>query len=534
MVVIEVSKKDLLNLIGKDLPDEELEELLFLIKLEPEFDGDTIKCELHSDRPDMFSVEGVAREIKGFLGLETGLKKYDIGDSKVSVKVENPQVRPYITCAIVKDVSLTDDLVKSLMQIQEKLHDTIGRGRKKVAIGVHDYKKIVPPLLYKDVENETFVPLGDVQEMDVDQILEKHAKGTAYGHLVGKMRPMLYDKQGVASFPPIINSERTKVTVATDSLFIDVTGTDEKAVNEALNILVCNVAERGGKIETVSIGRKRTPNLAPDSMIFNVEDIDKILGLGLSEKEIAEILERMRYGVTNQRGGKIKIEIPAYRYGILHLVDIIEDVAIGYGYNNIEPILPKLPTIGTQSDETKLKRKARDMMVGLGFQEILNFILTNKENNFENMDVQGESVEIMNPVSQEYDICRTWVLPSLVKNLSSNKHRLYPQKMFEIGNCIILDDAQETKIRTLTKLAGVVSYDNANLTEMKSIVENVLNYLGYNYEIKERSHPSFIDTRVGEIIVDGKSIGMFGELHPKILEKWKLEKPVIAFEIDLF
>jgi phenylalanyl-tRNA synthetase beta chain len=244
MVVIEISKNDLLNLIGKDLSDEEIEELLFLLKVEAKIDGDKIECELNPDRPDMFSVEGIAREVKGFLGLETGIKKYDISDSKIVVKTENPQVRPYIACAVIKDVLLSDELVKSLMQIQEKLHDTIGRGRKKVAIGVHDFKKIVPPLLYKDVENEKFIPLMGTQEMDVNQILESHPKGVAYAHLVGEMRPMLYDKEGVASFPPIINSERTKVTIATDSLFIDVTGTDERAVNDALNILVCNIAER--------------------------------------------------------------------------------------------------------------------------------------------------------------------------------------------------------------------------------------------------------------------------------------------------
>ena len=532
MVVIELSKNDLLNLVGKDMPDEEIEELLFLIKLEPEFDGDTIKCELHADRPDMFSVEGIARELKGFLSMETGMKKYDISDSKIVVKLENPQARPYIACAVVKDVVLSDELVKSLMQIQEKLHDTVGRGRKKVAIGVHDFKKIVPPLLYKDVENERFIPLMGVQEMDVNQILEKHPKGVAYAHLVGKMRPMLYDKEGVASFPPIINSERTKVTIATDSLFIDVTGTDERAVNEALNILVCNIAERGGKIFTVNIGKKRTPDLSPKEMSVNVEDIDKLLGLGLSEKDIADILERMRYGVSKQRGGKMKIEIPAYR-SILHLVDIIEDVAIGYGYNNIQPILPKLPTIGSQSELTSISRKTRDMMIGLGFQEIVNFVLTSKENNFDNMSVDGESVELLNPVSREYNVCRTWLLPCLMKNLASNKHREYPQRIFEVGDCVVLDEEQETKTRTIRRLAGVVSHDSANLTEMKSLVEAVLRNLCSNYEIRDGRHPSFIDSRVGEIIFDGKQIGFFGEVNPNVLENWKLEKPVIGFEMEL-
>ncbi|MFH0929605.1 MAG: phenylalanine--tRNA ligase subunit beta [Candidatus Aenigmatarchaeota archaeon] len=533
MVVIEISKNDLLNLVGKDLPDEELEELLFLIKLEPEFDGDTIKCEMHADRPDMFSVEGVARELKGFLGLETGIKKYDITDSKIVVSLKDPQVRPYIACAVVKDIILSDELVKSLMQIQEKLHDTLGRGREKVAIGVHDFEKVVPPLKYMDVENETFIPLGGTQEMDVDQILTQHPKGIGYAHLVGKMRPMLYDKEGVISFPPIINSERTRVTVATSSLFIDVTGTDEKAVNEAMNIMVCNIVERGGKIETVNIGRKRTPDLAPRDFMAEVENIDKVLGLGLSEKDIAEILERMRYSITNQRGGKMKIAIPPYRTSILHLVDIIEDVAIGYGYNNIHPILPKLPSIGNQSVLTKLTSKTRDLMIGLGFQEILNFVLTNKENNFNRMLTNGEAAEIANPLSSEYTICRTWLSPSLIKNLSSNMHREYPQRLFEIGNCVLLDETQETKVRIVKKLCGVVSHDAANLTEMKSVVDSIVNYLGYDYQIRESQHPSFIDSRVGEIVMDDKPIGFFGEICPQVLENWKLEKPVIAFEIEL-
>ena len=525
MVVIEISKGDLLQLIGRDMTDEELEELLFLIKIESEFNGDIIECEMNPDRPDLFSVEGIAREIKGFSGIETGLKKYDISNSKVSVKIENPQVRPYIACAVVKDIVLSDELVKSLMQIQEKLHDTIGRGRKKVAIGVHDYDKIVPPLLYKDVKNEKFTPLGGTQDMDVDQILAEHPKGVDYAHLVGEMRPMLYDKEGVASFPPIINSERTKVTIATTNLFIDVTGTDEKAVNSALNILVCNVVERGGSIETVTINKKKTPDLAPKEMTVNVEDIDKLLGLGLSEKDIEEILERMRYGISKMKGGKMKIQIPAYRSDILHLVDIIEDVAIGYGYNNIQPILPKLATIGSQNQETKISRKIRDMMIGLDFQEIVNFVLTNRDNNFSRMNSLGEAAEIMNPVSSEYNICRTWLLPCLMKNLASNKHRDYPQKIFEVGDCVILDETQETRTRNVRKLAGVVSYDNANLTEMKSIVENVLNNLGYDYQIKAQQHPSFIDTRIGVILVDEKPIGFFGEINPEILEKWKLEKP---------
>lgn len=530
MVVIEIDKSDLLNLLGKELKNEEIEETLFLLKVETKFEGDKIQCELNPDRPDMFSVEGIAREMKGFLGIESGMKYYSVTGPEILLRKENAEVRPFITCAIIKDVVLSDYLIKSLMQVQEKLHATIGRNRKKVAIGVHDFDKINSPLVYTDVEDERFVPLGMTEEMSVREVIEKHPKGIEFAQLVKDKYPLIYDKEGVISFPPIINSERTRVTEHTKNLFIDVTGTDERAVNQVLNILVCNIVERCGKIFSVKSSNKVTPQLEPKETSLGVEDIDRILGLGLSENQITEALKKMRYSVKKMKGGKMLIEIPPYRSDILHSIDIIEDVAIGHGYNDIEPILPKIATIGGETELEKLSRRIREIVIGLEFQEILNFVLTSKENNFAKMNAEYECVEILNPVSSEYNICRTWLLPGLMKILSSNKHREYPQKIFEIGDCILLKDNETKQIRNLS---CAISYDNANLTEIKSVVEAVLNSLGYKYEIKNYSHPSFIETRCGKIIVDDKEIGFFGELHPQVLEKWKLEKPVIAFEIKV-
>ncbi|NIM46726.1 MAG: phenylalanine--tRNA ligase subunit beta [Candidatus Aenigmarchaeota archaeon] len=533
MVVIEIDKKDLLELVEKQLTDEQIVETLFLIKIEAKISGNVIECELNPDRPDMFSVEGIAREMKGFLGIETGIKKYDVIDSGIILKKQKADVRPCIACGIIKDVVLSDYLVKSLMQVQEKLHMSIGRNRRKVAIGVHDFDKIVPPLVYRDVYEEKFVPLGKTEQMTIKEILERHPKGVDYAHLVKNKYPLIYDKEGVISFPPIINSERTKVTENTKNLFIDVTGTDEKTVNQVLNILCCNIVERCGKIFSLKVSNKVTPQLEPKEISISVDEIDGILGMGLSENDIVENLEKIRYYIKKMKGGKVMIGIPAYRSDILHKIDIIEDVAVGYGYNKIEPILPKVATIGEQSELEKFSRKIRELMIGFGFQEVLSFVLTNKENNFVKMGVGGDSVEILNPTSNEYNICRTWLLPNMMKILSSNKHREYPQKVFEIGDCVLLDENQETKTKEIRKLAAVISYDNANLTEMKSIIEAVLNSLNHKYEIKEYNHPSFMETRCGEIFINGKQIGFFGEIHPKILENWKLEKPVIGFEIKV-
>jgi len=283
MVVIEISKKDLLDLIDASLTDKQIEEVLFLIKIESEFNEDTITCELNPDRPDLFSVEGIAREMKFFLEKRSGGIKYEVENSKVIIKKERAEVRPVIACAIIKNVELNDELVKSLMQLQEKLHVTIGRKRKKVAIGVHDFGKMQPPLIYKDVADESFVPLGETKEMNIKQILTEHPKGVDYAHLLKDRYPLIYDKKGVCSFPPIINSERTKVTENTKSLFIDVTGTDEKAVNWALNILICNIAERSGKIQSVKVSNKTTPNLKNKETSIELEEINKILGIMLLE-----------------------------------------------------------------------------------------------------------------------------------------------------------------------------------------------------------------------------------------------------------
>ncbi|MDD5416534.1 MAG: phenylalanine--tRNA ligase subunit beta [Candidatus Aenigmarchaeota archaeon] len=526
MVVVEIEKSDLLNLVGQSLSDDDLEDLLFKLKCEATISGENIICEINPDRLDMVSVEGIARAMKGYLGLP--LKKYELQDSKLSLSGES-QLRPAFLAAVIEGVEMSDQLVKSLMQIQEKLHATLGRNRAKVAIGVHDLDKIKGPVEYMDADavETSFIPLQDSRTMNLNEILEKHPKGKDYAHLLtGNKYPVFFDKEGPISFPPIINSERTKVTEHTKNLFVDITGTDKKAVEQALNILLCNVAERMGTLKTVRINREKIPKLEEKTIMIEKEEPNKILGLELDEAGIKRCLDRMLYTV-GIKGGRIIINVPVYRADILNNADIIEDVAIGYGYNNMEAVLPNLATIGSLSKKEILTRKVREIMIGEGFQEFLNFVLTNKENNFDKMSTSGQCVEILNPVSSEYSSLRTWLAPSLMKSLAANMHVEYPQKIFEVGDIVDLDTVP------VRKLAGAVSHDNANLTEVKSLVESVLREIGLKYDIKSFKHPSFIDTRCGEIFIQGKAIGYFGEVHTRVLENWKLERPVIIFEISL-
>ncbi len=538
MPVIEVDKNDLIELCG--IPEEELREVLTLVKAPiDEEEGDAWKLEITPDRLDMFSPEGVARSVKGFLGIETEVSNYPAIDTEIEVKVNKVEARPYIACACILDVKLSDNLIKSLMQLQEKLHETIGRKRKKIAIGIHDLDKVSPPFEYLEVlpDEIAFVPLGKSEKMTLDDILKKHEKGKEYSFCLEgfKKYPLIVDKYGeVLSFPPIINGELTRVTENTKNLFIDVTGTDKKLVEKTLTIVATSITERCGKIGKVKVGNEIYPKLLPEQFSIKVENIDRVLGLGLSEHEIGEILKRMRYSVIELKGGTLRVMIPPYRVDILHEVDIIEDVAIGYGINNIKPVVPKIPVPGKKLPKEKITEKIREIMLGFGFQEIMSFILSNKEKQYLKMNVSEERcVEIENPMSLEYTTCRTWLLPCLLEFLSENTHNKYPQMVFEIGDCVVIDEIQETRTRDVRKLAGAIAHDKANLTEIKSIVEGVVKELGVNLVIKQYEHDSFIPTRCGEIYLNGKSCGFFGEIHPKVLENWKIEKPVVAFEIDL-
>ena len=538
MVVINFTKGDLLGLLKKEMSNEEIEEALFFLKCETEWEGENIEAELNPDRPDMYSVEGCARAMKTFVGDEKGMPKYTMSDSNLSLRNEDVTVRPLIGCAVINNVELSDELVKSLMQLQEKLHGGIGRGRKKAAIGVHDLDRMKGKLIYREVDPEKvkFVALGETKEMFLKEILEVNPKGKEFKHLLEqeKSYPVIVDDYGVVSLPPIINSERTRVSDKTKNLFIEVTGTDEKAVMYSLNIVVTNIIERTGELKSVKVDRKKYPNLEPQQWEVEVSEANRVLGFDLDADEIGDALERMGHTVLKHKGGKISVSVAPYRSDIMHEIDLIEDIAIGFGYNNIEPIVPKSPSIGKLSKKETYSEKIRELMIGLDMQEYVGFILSNKNDLFDKMNINKKDVvELLNPVTIEYDVCRSWLVPSVMKMLVANKHRIYPQKVFEIGDIVVIDEEYETRARNVRKLCGAITHDKANLTEIKAVLESVLANLDVEYEIKPVSHGSFIDSRCGEVLVDGKNVGLFGEVHPKVLENWKLEKAVVVFELDL-
>ncbi len=392
MPVITFDYEDFINILGYSISKDELINKLPMIGADfDKIENNKISIEFFPNRPDLASVEGIARASRAFFGFEVGLKKYEVKKSDIIIQVDKSvkKIRPYVSCALVKNIKMTDELISSLMDLQEKLHFGIGRNRKKVAIGVHNFDSIKPPFVYKGVDPDSveFVPLGKIESMTLNEILKKHEKGIDYANLLDgfKKYPLIIDSsENVLSFPPIINGILTEVTPFTTNLFIDVTGNNLDSINYALNIITTSLAERGGTIFNILVKYDDlsyiSPNLRPKKRELSINYVNKILGTSINTNEISNSLKKMGYDTEFLNDDKIQVLIPAWRFDILHEIDLVEDVSVGYGYDKFNIENPKSLTYGSLLKHYNLFNALRDIMIGLGYNEVTTFTLSNEKN----------------------------------------------------------------------------------------------------------------------------------------------------------
>ena len=506
-------------LIGSDI--ERLEE-------------DHADVEFFPDRPDLFSPEGVARAMRGYLGIETGLPVYPVKPSGISFAVDPKlaDIRPVLGAAVIRGVSFDDESIQSIMSLQESLHWAVGRGRSKVAIGIHDLDAVRPPFRYIAApRSRAFVPLDYTEWMSMEEILEKHPKGREYAKIVKDfpLFPLIVDSHDhVLSFPPIINGERTRVTVDTKNILLDTTGTDTRAVGVAVNIICTAMAEAGAGIESVEIDGVQTPTLAPAERTVSVAECSRLLGVDLTAATMSGLLERMRFGAQPAGTDTVKVQVPCYRADIMHDWDIFEDVAIAYGYDRLESRPPKTFTVGKPHPVQVIMALAREAFTGLGYLEVMPFTLTSEDVMYRRMqrtETPGV-LHVMHPITVENTVVRTELLPLLLEFLTINRHRELPQRLFTVGD-VVLD------CRTHQQAAGVSIHSDADFSEAYASADAVLCELSIGYTVKESADPAFTGGRRGDIVTGGKTVGVFGEIHPAVLNAFELEQPVAAFEIDL-
>jgi phenylalanyl-tRNA synthetase beta chain len=546
-MIVECRIDDLLLLIGEKLTLEKLEDTLFLIKSEVEkIEGNIIEIEVNPDRQDMLSTEGIARALRSFLHLETGLKNYPVKKSgkQIIVKPGLSKIRPYICCSIIKGIPADDELIKEYMHLQDALTSTHGRNRRKASIGLYVYDELEFPVIYgpQTPDRIKFIPLGYEIEMDGPTIMTDHEKGIEFGPIIQshKKWPLLYDsKNQILSLPPIINSnDLGRMTTDTKNVFVEVTGTHLLTVNQALNIITASLAERGGMIESVTVvypdgSTEETPDFKPEKMTISLEDINTMIGLDLKDEQIVQALERMGYGARLLKTKQVQVLIPKFRMDILHPVDIIEDISIGYGFDNLKPAMPQTMTTGRLSSVTRIKNKVRDLMIGMGYHEVMNYIMTSPEVLNERMHRSRPLVTTENPKSRNYSVLRNSLLPILLDFTSQNQHADYPQKIFEVGDVAIPDESKETRVDQVPSVCGLMTDVRVNITNLMSEVGFLLRNLGLDkrFSFESEKNSDFIEGRAANIRIDGKTWGTFGEVSPQILSNFGIGYPVIAFEI---
>ncbi|MEK6988189.1 MAG: phenylalanine--tRNA ligase subunit beta [Candidatus Thermoplasmatota archaeon] len=533
MTNVDVPYEDLIDLLGKRLTIEEAVDRITFMGSGPEgVQGDVMTFDIFPNRPDLYSVEGIARGLRGYLDLEVGLPRYAVEPSGIEFSVDpsTQRVRPFAVGGIVRGVSLDDYLLRSLVDLQEKLHLTTGRKRRKVAIGIHDLDRVTPPFLYKAVKPHEvrFVPLGLAREMDLAEILSSHEKGKEYASILhGKdVYPIILDSRGkVLSFPPIINGVVTQLTPNTRNLFLDVTGTEFEAVSGVLNILSTALAERGGRIQTVRTTYADrtvdTPDLTQPPYSVNLSRARELLGIDVSPEKAAELLRRMRYD-ARPSGGRVDVLVPAYRMDILHEVDVAEDIAIAWGYDRYPRELPRRQTIGTPLSKNDFADELRQLLIGYGYQETMSLTMASDKEPLATPD----RVVIRNPISEDLTTLRSSLLPGLLNLFKLNKHRELPQRIFEVAD-VVLDG------KNVRHVAAAAIHYKASFTEAKSLVLSLLRDVGHTAEIEPDEDGNFLPGRAAAILLEGEDVGHFGEIHPRILEAYTLVQPVMAVELDV-
>jgi len=572
---------------------EEFEEALTCAKAELDEKSDinlpeaerTLKIELNdTNRPDLWGTAGCARQLRIYNGGKIPEYSFfsrpgDIKKAAYKVKVEASvkQVRPFITGFIARLASgaITDPMLRDMIQTQEKLAWNYGRKRRSMSMGIYRVSAkageglppqplIKWPIIYKgaDPDSVSFVPLAWDGVLTLREILKQHPKGREFAFIQEHepVHPLLTDSQGnILSYPPIINSnDLGAVQVGDNEVFVELTGTDLHCLTLAASIVACDLADNGFSIEPVEFEYEFdipfgasarsivTPFYFQEPVFCSLSRIEKFLGVKLSAAECVNALLRMgvkaeaaagnekgtRGGTEKQDG--VRIYPPEYRNDFLHAADVVEDVMIGCSLKSFKPERPSDSTIGRLLPITLFSRQVKELFIGMGYQEMIYNYLGSKKELVDNNRGGGERIiRIFNPMTENYEYVRDSIIASLLASESISGRSVYPHKIFEAGKIAWLDDSENYRSKTRQFAGFLHAGTDANFNTASAELQTLFFYLLREYNVEESQDPRFIPGRAAAIIFCGKPIGVFGEIHPQVLENWGITVPCTAGEIDL-
>ncbi len=509
-------------------------------------DKEKIRVEYNPNRPDFSSDMGIFRSLNGLLNVKIGLPSFKYSSDRlyrITIDPSINQIRPIILFFVAKNDKINNFVLNQLILMQEDLHNGIARGRKKAAIGIHDLDGIKFPLIYNTrAGNESFIPLGQTQPFKFKEVLSELEVGKQYGNLLKNFNqyPTISDKNdNVISFPPIINSNNTKITDKSKNLLIEITGTNLETCQSILAIISYYLYDEGYELFSGYIHENKSVSsslklLKDKTVLVDKNIIKRYLGLDLSIKDIIQILNRCRIGISISKNKRIKCFIPPYRNDVITPIDIVEEVAIGYGIDNLESTTPLFPiSPGASNNFFRKIDEIKETLIGLGLLEMVNFTMLDRTIsiifNFADNELL-EKIKVNESKSKEHEFLRTNILSSLVHNLSYNVHEEYPQKIFEIGKTFGFNN----QITEQWNLGVLLASNNANYTEAKSILQSIFNInFEMDFTTRRNDNNLFLKGRSADILYENKIIGFIGEISPDLITKFNLRVPLSGFELNL-
>lgn len=537
MPTIEVKIWDLERIAKTSVTYSELEQILNKLKCEvEELRGDTLVYEVSHDRPDLFSAEGLGRALRNLKSIELGFRDLEVVDTGIDVIIDNPpNYRPYVLGAVVRGLRLDDESISQLFQLQEKLHISYCGDRSLVAIGLHDLSKIDPPIYYRAVSEYQFKPLGYDRIMSIKDILNVVDKGIKYRHLVlDGAYPLLLDSKGmVLSMPPIINSEYTRVTSDTKDIFIDITGTEPELMSRILNVVIGALIERCespivGKVKVIGEDIFYSPKYRSRELTLDLTNVKSLIGIEPSVEDVIKYLKTMGFNVVNLDNNMITVKVPPYRIDVMHEVDILEDIAIAYGYDRLDVELLPATHSGNQHPIERLTKVFRDLLIGLGINEVVNFMLTDPQL-LSDLGFK-DFISLKNPKMKSYSAVRNSLIPSILQTLVLNLKFSKELRVFEVGDVVVINKGM---IRSTRRLCVAVSTPETTLTDVLVILKSLMNLLGIKYSLEGCEYEIAISGRCGKVLANGLELGIVFEVHPKILSYLSFTQPIAILELDL-
>ncbi len=510
-------------------------------------DESEIKVNINPNRPDLLDFVGITRALENFIGKKKPKDKlYRITNKPyldVAVDPNVMKVRPYFAGMVVKNVDLSGNRLKYLINFTEKFADTYGRKRKKLAIGIHALSAIKGGIVYSAATEGRLVPLGKQRNMQFEDVMKQHDKGITYQDAVPNygskkvMYPFLKDSEKTIALIPITNCEQTRVTEKTRDIFIDITGTSANALKNAANVIASSFIYAGADVYPITVrygnGIQTTPKLDYREIKVSMKQADTTIGAETGRHNVISLANKMGYTAAKY-GDSVLFYVPPYRVDVLNDQDIIEDIAIAYGYDKINPLPISGVSVGLSNDAADLENKLGIIAIGLGYTEAINSVLTSEAVNFKDMQqepAKDSYVSIADSKASSITMLRTSVLPSLMQNLAVSASATMPQRLFEIGKTFSLDGKN---VKEEVRLGLVSVHSRANFAEIKSIIATLLQNMGQDFVIEPHSDPSFIEGRCARATVDKKTIAIFGEIHPQVLRNFGIEEPVVAAEMLLY